>query len=458
MSSKSPSKSTETQTGNSPSAWRRREKDRRAGFIGLSILVHGMMATLILFYGQRILQLGGGGQDGSGVEEFGQSGVQAGVAGSGADLNTAALEVVQLGDSSPTTQAPDQTPEQTNNNSEPAAPSDVVLPQPSTQPSSQPSTLATIQPPTKPANQIDSTPKTATSSSKKSTTTKLASPIRNVETRPLESESPIEEPPQLMANPPDVAEEKSEETPEVADESTDSNSEKESEQEQPEPTSALVATQIVDDAPEKTEAPIEPEVAEPVEAVAPVEKETPKALVTKSTLSEETSESVTQTTTQESTPESVKEAGAIAGTAKTEQTKSASTTGESGGAAGQGGGDSRGLKGPITGAVGVEIRDASELAALPGNPKPSYPAQDRLRKYEGKAVLVGRVGADGRMSQVLVERSSGSTAMDASAIEAFKRWRYRPGQQSWVRQPFQFRLIGEATEIPARLGQNSSHR
>lgn len=461
MSSRSHSKSTETQTGNSPSAWRRREKDRRAGFIGLSILVHGMMATLILFYGQRILQLGGGGQEGSGIEEFGQSGVAAGIAGSGSDLNTSALEVVQIADPSQTTQMT------SNSAAEPAtSPSDVVLPQSKESSASMPE------------NKVDSTPqapKETVTSTKKASPSKLISPIRNVEARPMESETPVEEPPRLMANPPDVTgpdvTEPDVTEPEVAETEvsepitstedpaevatkveSNKSSVSEPDEQQLEPASALVATEVVEQAPAKTESQdkSEPVATESV-PTEEAEREAPKAMITKSMLSEEASNS--QATTQES----VNESGAIAGASSSEQSKAASTN-ESGGTGGQGGGDSRGLKGPITGAVGVEIRDASELAALPGNPKPSYPAQDRLRKYEGKAVLVGRVGADGRMSQVLVERSSGSSAMDASAIEAFKRWRYRPGQQSWVRQPFQFRLIGEATEIPARLGQNSSHR
>jgi TonB family protein len=295
---------------------------------------------------------------------------------------------------------------------------------------------AAAQAPTKPENKITSPPKATIANSKKSAAPSLTSPIRSVEAIPLENESPIEEPPQLMANPPDVAEETLPKTEtETPDDKTEvannvESSLSESEKEPIEPTPALVANEIIDESPAETEKPIEP--------AKPAKNEAPKALVTQSMLSEETSESATQATTQESADETVRESGAIAGDSKTEKTKSTST-GESGGAAGQGGGNSQGLKGPITGAVGVEIRDASELASLPGNPKPSYPAQDRLRKYEGKAVLVGRVGADGRMSQVLVERSSGSTAMDASAIEAFKRWRYRPGQQSWVRQPFQFR-------------------
>lgn len=105
------------------------------------------------------------------------------------------------------------------------------------------------------------------------------------------------------------------------------------------------------------------------------------------------------------------------------------------------------------GAITGPIRDASELKALGGNPNPTYPARDRLARREGKAVVVGQVTADGRISKVVLEQSSGSREMDLASMQTFKSWRFQAGQAGWVRKPFQFRLIGEAQDVPARLGK-----
>jgi TonB family protein len=99
------------------------------------------------------------------------------------------------------------------------------------------------------------------------------------------------------------------------------------------------------------------------------------------------------------------------------------------------------------------IRDASELKALPGNPNPVYPARDRFNRKQGTAFVLGRVMPDGRIGQVVLEKSSGSPSMDAESAKAFRNWRFQPGQQGWVRKPFQFRLVGEAKEVPAPLGK-----
>jgi TonB family protein len=93
--------------------------------------------------------------------------------------------------------------------------------------------------------------------------------------------------------------------------------------------------------------------------------------------------------------------------------------------------------------AGVEIREASELTAKDGNPSPQYPVEDRKARREGKNVLVGKVGQDGKMEEVFLEKSSGSKSLDRSAIDAFQRWEFSPGQEGYIRKPFEFRLKGE---------------
>lgn len=99
------------------------------------------------------------------------------------------------------------------------------------------------------------------------------------------------------------------------------------------------------------------------------------------------------------------------------------------------------------------IRDAGELRALPGNPNPVYPARDRLKRKEGTAVILGQIQPDGRVGRVVLEKSSGSKEMDLESAKAFKSWRFQAGQAGWVRKPFQFRLVGNAKEVPAPLGE-----
>ena len=119
--------------------------------------------------------------------------------------------------------------------------------------------------------------------------------------------------------------------------------------------------------------------------------------------------------------------------------------------AGAGGRENNAGLGP---AIGEPVRDASELKVLPGNAQPAYPQRDRLARKQGTSVLVGKVTSEGRLVNTKVERSSGSAQMDSASLQAFRSWRFQAGQEGWVRQPFQFKLVGEAREIPARLGQN----
>lgn len=154
---------------------------------------------------------------------------------------------------------------------------------------------------------------------------------------------------------------------------------------------------------------------------------------------------VTQTTKSEAAPADETKAIAAAGGAQSDSGK---------GKADSGTGSTQKTEGSGSGAViAGPIRDASELKALPGNPNPVYPPRDRLNRKQGTAFVLGRVMPDGRIGQVVLEKSSGSPSMDAESAKAFRNWRFQPGQQGWVRKPFQFRLVGEAKEVPAQLGK-----
>ncbi len=108
---------------------------------------------------------------------------------------------------------------------------------------------------------------------------------------------------------------------------------------------------------------------------------------------------------------------------------------------------------PIADGSQQSVSPASDLA--PGSvpvaisrPAPSYPS-DALRNGEtGKVVVRIEVGADGEPTAVSVVARSGSRSLDRAAVQAAKRWRFRPAQQNGsavagaVEVPIEFALDG----------------
>ncbi len=91
------------------------------------------------------------------------------------------------------------------------------------------------------------------------------------------------------------------------------------------------------------------------------------------------------------------------------------------------------------------IRDGDSLAEINGNRRPGYPLEDRRAHREGVAVFIARVTADGRVADIKLE-SSATPAMNAAAQKAFANYKYRPGQEGWVRKKFVFKINGETEE------------
>jgi periplasmic protein TonB len=74
-------------------------------------------------------------------------------------------------------------------------------------------------------------------------------------------------------------------------------------------------------------------------------------------------------------------------------------------------------------------------------PAPRYPS-DALRNGESGTVVVRiEVGADGEPIAVSVVGRSGSRSLDRAAVQAAKRWRFRPAQQNG-------RAVAGAVEVP----------
>jgi len=80
------------------------------------------------------------------------------------------------------------------------------------------------------------------------------------------------------------------------------------------------------------------------------------------------------------------------------------------------------------------------------NPPPVYPDSSRREKQEGLAVLSVIIGTDGRPETISLQTGSGFAALDQAALEAVRKWRFRPASlgslkvKSRVIIPIRFRL------------------
>jgi protein TonB len=59
-------------------------------------------------------------------------------------------------------------------------------------------------------------------------------------------------------------------------------------------------------------------------------------------------------------------------------------------------------------------------------PAPKYPAQALRNGEHGTVMVSAEIGVDGVPSSVGVARSSGSRSLDRAAVDAVRRWRFRP--------------------------------
>lgn len=75
-------------------------------------------------------------------------------------------------------------------------------------------------------------------------------------------------------------------------------------------------------------------------------------------------------------------------------------------------------------AVGVDVQPVAGA----GNRPPTYPAESRRRGEQGVVTLRIIVEADGCVSRLDIETSSGFDRLDASAAQAVRRWRFQPAQ------------------------------
>lgn len=104
------------------------------------------------------------------------------------------------------------------------------------------------------------------------------------------------------------------------------------------------------------------------------------------------------------------------------------------------------------------VRSLDQLRQMPGNPRPQYDRQERLRGDQGKVTFVAYISKDGFPSQFKMMTSTGFRNLDAKTLAALKKWRFYPGQQGWVELPFRWDLKGGAQEDGGLLRRVSSRQ
>ena len=95
----------------------------------------------------------------------------------------------------------------------------------------------------------------------------------------------------------------------------------------------------------------------------------------------------------------------------------------------------------------ADIRDADSLTSLSTKPF-NYPASDRDANRTGTVFLIARIKADGSVTDIQIERSSGSKAMDQEAVKTFKQWKFSPEDEGYVRKAVQFVLKNDDADEP----------
>jgi len=78
--------------------------------------------------------------------------------------------------------------------------------------------------------------------------------------------------------------------------------------------------------------------------------------------------------------------------------------------------------------------------ALVAGPRPHYPVRARLSRLSGSGVFRLLISKTGEVTEVRVLKSTGHRVLDEKAVEAFRRWRFKPGAVTHADIPISFKL------------------
>ena len=94
---------------------------------------------------------------------------------------------------------------------------------------------------------------------------------------------------------------------------------------------------------------------------------------------------------------------------------------------------------PKPGAMSMSSAKAVAVSA----PRPEYPYEARRAHIVGSGVVVMSVDTgSGAVTDVSMSQSTGNPILDNSAMNAFRRWRFKPGTVSKVRTPITYTMTG----------------
>ena len=94
----------------------------------------------------------------------------------------------------------------------------------------------------------------------------------------------------------------------------------------------------------------------------------------------------------------------------------------------------------------VDALDAAQPALFISKVPPDYPLEEVREGITGKVLLQITMSADGDQIDIKIERSSHSRHLDGAAVDAAKKWKFKPAHgngkaaQSVVRVPVDFQL------------------
>jgi protein TonB len=91
--------------------------------------------------------------------------------------------------------------------------------------------------------------------------------------------------------------------------------------------------------------------------------------------------------------------------------------------------------------TGMQSISSAKALAI-NSPRPEYPYEARSRHIMGSGVCVVSVDASGNVTDATMVQSIGNPILDNSAVNAFKRWRFRPGVAPKVKIPITFTMTG----------------